>query len=382
MGCISKEVKRKRKSLEIFQEQEGEDEKAQEDESFSFEEHPILSCSICDVRFPSSEELESHNRIHSVPNTSPFILNVEKEIFDEILTRETDIVTGESVELSESLFHNYDDLLDNLISSVSPDELLQKISITNEIPEDFSVINSELQFTAENTKSIARHSPPIKGDQVSGGLKKRKVIPGEEGERVTSQNLKKRKSDKDSHSVEDIEFENKVNKKIFKILSRDSPGFSKKHVKTGCLRFSLTTPWLPPSQIAPDQDPALMPKLISPRKSPAGLNGRFQAREKFFSRLSSSTALDKSDYANLKRSKRGTLGYHIKMELDQHRVKVKEEGEARDCRTPSPTEPSSQTSPSGSPTPVNENIKSKTEETQPGTAKCPEVSPNMPVFVF
>ena len=375
-------INKKRRCLEIFQ-IEKEDEQAQEDESFNLsEEHPILSCSICDVEFPSSEELESHNRIHSVPNTSPFILNVEKEIFDEILTQETDTASGESVELSESLLHNYEDLLDNLISSVSPNELLQKISITNEIPEDFSVTNSELQFKTETTKSIARHSPPINGDQVTWELKKRKVIPVEEEERDTSQKLKKIKSDKDNHSVEDIEFENEVNKKIFKILSRDSQGFSKKHVKTGSLRFSLTTPWLPPSQIAPDQDLALMPKLISPKKSPAGLNRRFQAREKFLSRLTISTALDKSDYANFKRSKRGTLGYHIKMELDHDRVKVEEEGEVKDCRTPSPTEPSSQTSPSRSPTPVNENIESKTEETQPWTAKCPEVSPNMPVFVF
>merc|ERR1712168_957979 len=97
------------------------------------------------------------------------------------------------------------------------------------------------------------------------------------------------------------------------------------------------------------------------------------------SRLSSNAALlDKSLYRKVRKSKRGTLGYHLKMELDHDRIQVKEE-EAKDCRTPSPTEPSSQPI---SPTPSD--VETKTGEEPSRIDECKEESPSisMPVFVF
>merc|ERR1712061_191523 len=102
-----------------------------------------LTCSLCDQVFGSAELLSQHGIVHEVNNTtSPFVSNIEDSIYDKILAEEADRdaseVTEPSSGLSDSLLEDYDSLVDSLISSVSPDELLQKISITDEFPDNYA----------------------------------------------------------------------------------------------------------------------------------------------------------------------------------------------------------------------------------------------------
>merc|ERR1712045_420572 len=84
-----------------------------------------------------------HGIVHEANNTtSPFVSNIEDSIYDKILAEEADRdaseVTEPSSGLSDSLLEDYDSLVDSLISSVRPDELLQKISITDEFPDNYT----------------------------------------------------------------------------------------------------------------------------------------------------------------------------------------------------------------------------------------------------
>lgn len=102
-----------------------------------------LTCSLCDQVFGSAELLSQHGIVHEANNTtSPFVSNIEDSIYDKILAEEADHdvseVTEPSSGLSDSLLEDYDSLVDSLISSVSPDELLQKISITDEFPDNYA----------------------------------------------------------------------------------------------------------------------------------------------------------------------------------------------------------------------------------------------------
>merc|ERR1712079_939320 len=143
-----------------------------------------LTCSLCDQVFGSAELLSQHGIVHEVNNTtSPFVSNIEDSIYEKILAEEADRdaseVTEPSSGLSDSLLEDYDSLVDSLISSVSPDELLQKISITDEFPDNYSdnrreeaksVSNCELSQTSSssNDRSMVQIIPISK---------KAKIIP-------------------------------------------------------------------------------------------------------------------------------------------------------------------------------------------------------------
>ena len=403
-------IKKRRRILEIFK-QEGEQEIETESEgSVSLSDDTFsLICTTCDQVFSSSEDLESHKQNHSPAETSSFVLNVEKEIFDNhnILTKERAVPTTEDPsKISKSEFNNdkYDSLLETLISSVSPDELFQKASITNEIPEDYSVRNLEV-FKIEtksanlNAIEISTKTPkhPLSINSIllldSRRLKKRTLSKKEEDKNLYPS--KKLKCDQGCD--EDINFENEVNQKIFKILSRDSDGFCQQLLETESLRFTVTTPL--PS--LPDHDVSVLPEMevqnLHSKSSFGRSNKRFQAREKVVSTLYSKAreerALDKVTYRKIKKSKRGTLEYHLKLELDHHMIQVKDEvkeerkeekeNETKELTSEysgrsTPTELSSQPSTSPPPTPANTNIEIRTKEIP---SECQETFPSMPIFV-
>ena len=391
-------IKKRRRILEIFK-QEGEQEIETESEgSVSLSDDTFsLICTTCDQVFSSSEDLESHKQNHSAPETSSFVLNVEKEIFDNhnILTKERAVPTTEDpTKISKSELNNdkYDSLLETLISSVSPDELFQKASITNEIPEDYSVRNLEV-FKVE-TKTLQH--PISKNSKLlldSRRLKKRTLSKKEDDENLYPS--KKLKCDQGCD--EDINFENEVNQKIFKILSRDSDGFCQQDLETESLRFTVTTPL--PSLL--DHDVSVLPEMevqnLHSKSSFGRSNKRFQAREKVVSTLYSKAreerAMDKVTYRKIKKSKRGTLEYHLKLELDHHMIQVKDEvkeerkeekeNETKELTSEysgpcTPTELSSQPSTSPPPTPANTKTETRTEEIP---SECQETFPSMPIFV-
>jgi len=272
-----------------------------------------LTCSLCDQVFGSAELLSQHGIVHEANNTtSPFVSNIEDSIYDKILAEEADRdaseVTEPSSGLSDSLLEDYDSLVDSLISSVSPDELLQKISITDEFPDNYtddrmeeeqqedvkstsnrdlsqtsssviqiipiskkakiiprsktkksSVIStpsdedlslkSQLELSSDEERDPYSHGPPKvtipirkkeKRMSKSNGSKRRRSnwsstpsikdlasnmfqISEDEEER---DNISK-KPKLDEISKEDIEFENMVNQKVFKILSQKNATYSK-----------------------------------------------------------------------------------------------------------------------------------------------------------
>ena len=256
-----------------------------------------LTCSLCDQVFGSAELLSQHGIVHEANNTtSPFVSNIEDSIYDKILAEEADRdaseVTEPSSGLSDSLLEDYDSLVDSLISSVSPDELLQKISITDEFPDNYAddrmeemqqedakedgkstsncdissqtsssdndssaiqiipiSLKSQLELSSDEEKGPSSHGAskvtiPIRKKEKkmskSNGSKRRKSnwsstpsikdlasnmsqISEDEEER---DNISK-KPKLDEISKEDIEFENMVNQKVFKILSQKNATYSK-----------------------------------------------------------------------------------------------------------------------------------------------------------
>merc|ERR1711884_185942 len=120
------------------------------------------TCSLCDQVFGSAELLSQHGIVHEANNTtSPFVSNIEDSIYDKILAEEADHdaseVTEPSSGLSDSQLEDYDSLVESLISSVSPDELLQKISITDEFPDNFTDDRME-EMQQEDTKEEGKRT--------------------------------------------------------------------------------------------------------------------------------------------------------------------------------------------------------------------------------
>ena len=277
-----------------------------------------LTCSLCDQVFGSAELLSQHGIVHEANNTtSPFVSNIEDSIYDKILAEEADRdaseVTEPSSGLSDSLLEDYDSLVDSLISSVSPDELLQKISITDEFPDNYaddrreeeqreeakSASNCDLSQTSSSSndrsmlqiipiskkakiiprsktkkssvisapsaedlslKSQLELSSDNEADPSSHGSSKVTIPIRKKEKRISKINRSKRRrsnwsstpsikdlasnrfpisedeeeSDNaskkpklDEISKEDIEFENMVNQKVFKILSQKNATYSK-----------------------------------------------------------------------------------------------------------------------------------------------------------
>ena len=399
MGCVPKVIKKKRRILEIFKSHQSEAEEADgpdecftvdlsnEIESHSEEDSPDYNCSICDRICPSLDQLESHKKIHSVDKTSSLILTVERDIFNNILAADSDPVPDTPAKISESLLDNYDELLENLISSVSPDELLEKISITNEIPEDYSVIKQVSVADQEPTDDNKCSKSVFKAK--SKGQKRTAADEKEENWNET----KRLKSKSERFSVEEVEFQNSLNGKIFNVLSKDSRGFSHREVETESLRFSLTTPLLPSPSPTPDQT-ITRPAKTHPhpqRTYPAvrsRSNKSFSARLETGERLYQAVRGGKAVFRNIKKKKnlmrRGTVGYLLKMESHYCNIEEQQEDvlEKSGISSPERVEPSRHQAPSLS---LISDTTTETEVEMPPEVSAPEepeVLPSMPVFTI
>jgi len=262
---------------------------ADSDTSFKDENHlgdadssEKLVCDTCDRSFTTKESLEEHCLLHtSVSAPSPLVTDIEDSIYRRIVTEDglNDVTNGtdsgldvSKSNLSDSLLENYDSLIDNLISSSSPDELLQKI-VTNEIPETFpgklfedSLLDAPQPFTKDKMSFIPVPKPyeSPKKDQVLSSPKV--IIPIRQkpvqikfvetsnktsnacGKRPSSKpqgsKPKKLKKEEDAMDDEDVELENIVNEKVFRILMerQKASGKNKIDVSDKDVTFSLTAP--------------------------------------------------------------------------------------------------------------------------------------------
>ena len=383
MGCVPKVMKKKRRILEIFQSQQLEAEEPDDDgnrKSFTVDlthetEHPKddtpdYNCFICDKLCTSLDELESHKKIHSVALTSSLVLTVERDIFNNILAAEADPVPDTPAKMSESLLDNYDELLENLISSVSPDELLEKISITNEIPEDYSVTKQSVVKASEPTHENKCPKSVFKAK--SKGQKRSSADEKEEN----WNDAKRLKSKSDSFSVAEVEFQNSLNGKIFKVLSKDSGGLTHREVETEILRFSLTTP-LPDHHHHHQHHTVTRP--VHPPPNSSRTNKSFEARLEAEERLHLALREGKTVLRNIKKKRntrrRGTVGYLLKTESVYCNIREEEEDVLEKS-----VEPSSQPTAS-----LISNITAEAEIERPPEvlAEEPEgeeVLPSMPVF--
>ena len=388
MGCVPKlpkVIKKKRRTLEIFLSQQLEAEETDEDdnkcvtvdlsndkESSSEEDITDFNCLICDRLCTSFDDLESHKKIHSVDKTSSLILTVERDIFNNILEEESDPVSETSANLSESLLDNYDELLENLISSISPDELLEKISITNEIPDDYSVMKqSVVKASVTNQEPTHKNECSKSVFQAKNKGQKRSLAGKTEDKRKDAKRLKS-----ELFSAEEVEFHNKLNGKIFKVLSKDSEGFTRREVETESLRFSLTTP-IP--SLAPDDQPH--PHRTFPAVCSTS-NKSFEARMENGERLCQAVRKGKTVK---KKMKRGTVGYLLNMEFDYSNIEEKEEDEEdEDLLSQSGRSSAESVEPSSQPNIATE-AEAKAEVEMPPEVlaeetESEELLPSMPVF--
>merc|ERR1712126_126577 len=263
--------------------------------------------------------------------------------------------------LSDSLLDNYDSLIENLISSSSPDEMLQKM-VTNEIPETFPgklfdntlvdvskpVVKDKVSIPA----STADGSKPIESQEESSApapaviipIKQKPVkihfvescpqVPSSSGKRSSSgfeanksKKLKKEEKDVDD---EDVEFENIVNEKVYRIMlaRQNASGLKKVEVSDKDVKYSLTAPKYVSSattanEVKESKKAFEYFKIPSPTKW--GIK-KYTKKDKYYNQWylnirdewdQCSSSEDKiKRYKTSLRCKRGSLKHQLRMELD------------------------------------------------------------------
>jgi len=219
-----------------------------------------LSCIYCDKQFHSKKDVKSHMRVHTeerpyschnaacrkrfktssnlrrhekickrVNDTIDEITIAEKpskniinddgdnDLFDRILAEEAECPANNQTRLPE--IGDYNDMLENLISSSSPDELILKTSISNEIPEVMDDLN------IPNSKR--------KPSNIDENLKKRrKTLDYQSDEKKKTIHADSRK----------LQFENLANKKIFRVLNGSTENFKTYDYKSNDLSYTITLP--------------------------------------------------------------------------------------------------------------------------------------------
>ena len=219
-----------------------------------------LSCIYCDKQFHSKKDVKSHMRVHTekrpyschnaackkrfktssnlrrhekickrVTDTIDEITIAEKpskniinddgdnDLFDRILAEEAECPANNQTRLPE--IGDYNDMLENLISSSSPDELILKTSISNEIPEVMDELN------IPNSKR--------KPSNIDENLKKRrKTLDYQSDEKKKTIHADSRK----------LQFENLANEKIFKVLNGSTENFKTYDYKSNDLSYTITLP--------------------------------------------------------------------------------------------------------------------------------------------
>lgn len=268
-----------------------------------------FACDICDQQFVDKETLLHHSKTHEVTQaTSSFLLSLETNIYEQILAETPDII-DQTAELSESLLDSYDDLVDNLIASVSPDEILDKIVINNESPDNYSEIQAQNQRRREEREQAELNNDT---DQFT------KVVSKKE-------NWKKRASEDSS--------EPSLIKKPKIVASPDKPALKEEfkgcasqkiEVKTGKIKFSLSIPEvINVKTLKDDLNVPLDPTLDKMFKTSLSRSKKFQDAEKTFDhryrsyrrKFSKDTNTEELREMKKKSCKRGRLSYTVYSDL-------------------------------------------------------------------
>ena len=372
------------------------------DPSASHEGH---SCVYCDRVFGTGDQLAAHSSVHAVTAPSPLVTGIEDSIYERILVEEekqdqmeedvsssvcdpntsalsdaildkyerimvedekqdrmeedvsterksSSVCDPNTSALSDSILDNYDSLIENLISSVSPDELLEKIVITQEIPDAFeekSLHEAEKSQTLETTTLHPLENPctPQENDvktisilSSSNRVKTQSRVPNDTKVKYTSQDkgpkvipikrkmpaqekghdssTRKSKLAKKGHELEDIEFANFVNEKTFKILSQREESTSAEIVLGASSSSDKvegqydSNRWLPahndegPCKVPPPSQKRLKKFLASEKMN---IERYYKVRDKC---AESEESL--REQKKVKRSKRGRLGWMVMME--------------------------------------------------------------------
>jgi len=188
------------------------------------EDRPHKCKNKCDKAFKTASNKRRHERIcvrlpkspqrddsfTSLPNTStssrcPQVLDIESVVASTFsTTSESSFSDKEEVHnLRNGKFSDDGFLLESLIASTSPNDLLSKDSISNELPDDFAAVESDV--------SRSHHS---------------------DEDEINLQPKKKIKED----------FESVANQKVFNLLSRDANKFKEFSCDVDNLRITVRTP--------------------------------------------------------------------------------------------------------------------------------------------
>ena len=324
---------------------------------------PGHSCVYCDKVFETRDQLAHHNSEHAVTAPSPLVASIEDSIYERILVEEkqaqmeedkntekksSSIGDPNTSALSDTILDNYDSLIEDLISSVSPDELLEKIVITQEIPDSFeenvlqeiekgqAVETAQLQ-PLENPKTTQKDD--VKTISILAKSSRAKARPkttnemqvehsSQEGIPKVIQFKRKRthkekghggtpKMAKKGHEMEDIEFANFINDKAFKILSQREENTGAEIVLNASSSSDKVEEeydpnrWLPahmdegPCKVRPPSQKRLKRFLASEKMH---MERDYKVREKC-GQSEESLRVQKT-----KSTKRGRLGWMVKME--------------------------------------------------------------------
>eukprot|EP00092_Neocalanus_flemingeri_P089211 GFUD01112868.1.p1 GENE.GFUD01112868.1~~GFUD01112868.1.p1 ORF type:complete len:572 (-),score=158.56 GFUD01112868.1:57-1715(-) len=253
-----------------------------------------------------NKSLSSKNDSDDIENNFSKIF-CDENIFEEVLSEETDVQAEEQAIVSETLIDEYSDMLENLIASTSPDELLHKISITNEIPEDF-----------ENVSFLSCKRKLSEADleeEVEGGVEQLKKGGGDEY--VTNTKIKDTEQEyeiENTNVTKIVNFENLANKKIFRVLNSNLGSCNVFKYKSQNLSFSIKIPDLPNTRSDETEERKKTRKVERFSQSKCKVSNRFLIVRKDAEAFKSI----QKKRAPYKRSKRGSLGWQFKLEMDQY----------------------------------------------------------------
>eukprot|EP00090_Calanus_glacialis_P027862 TRINITY_DN4429_c0_g1_i1.p1 TRINITY_DN4429_c0_g1~~TRINITY_DN4429_c0_g1_i1.p1 ORF type:complete len:489 (-),score=139.16 TRINITY_DN4429_c0_g1_i1:66-1532(-) len=289
-----------------------------------FQDRPyICSSTACEKTFKTSSNLRRHERIctntknvskepkqtESFPGDiydgdDPTEVLWDNDLFEKILSEDTNLPIEEGV-LSVPPIDDYNDMLENLIASASPDELNLKNSISNEIPDNLEDV------TFANCKRKLSETDLERDDEEEGTKQQRKGevekdVPHVTNERQSYKNNTKQENIYEHRNKEkNLDFENLVNEKIFNVLNPNVKRFKEYNFKTNKIAFSVTMPDLP---------------ITREKVLHKGFNlgmGVKTAKNDVSNRLLDVKRLTKKSTTN-KRSKRGSLGWQLKREMEQY----------------------------------------------------------------
>ena len=299
MGCHEPRLLRKRrKHLLIWRHHDASDIS---DQSSDCQVVEAQICDLCDQEFDSVEQLEQHQFLHVPSSTSQLVSRIEDDIFQEILSDKTCVdLSPDKSQVSSSLLHSYEDLIDNLISSSSPDELLDKIVINTEFPDNYK----------HDTSTTVSDDKPSVSREHKNKKPRREKRPAPENKSESTKELKKLKTVKQP----DLSEPGNIQRPESRI-----------DVRTESLEFSFTFPVLScPELVSEEVNIPVVPEITAQHNNTSQDRLKlFRMSEKYFDdkyanarkKLSNANAIKVRDEKRRRRCKRGTLAHQVYLDL-------------------------------------------------------------------